>query len=198
MTRRMALAAALAFTTIVTFSVVVFGAQHGVFSDKKASRQAVAEPPADTPEPEATATRVPPPAPLAPVVLTRYVYVDDPAPEAAAPPAAAAAASPPTAAPAASPTRAASPTAQPSATPTTLPPTATPAASAPAQSQSTELEFVGTVTAIDGNVVTFSHEGQLTAVQVGNPSSLTVGTTAHVHAILKSGAYVATEIEAGG
>ena len=208
MTRRMALAVALAFTTVVTFSVMVFGAQHGVFSDKKTTKQeAVAAPPADTPEPEATATAVPapPPAQLDPVVLTRYVYVDDPAAAVAAAPPPAAAASTPTAAPTASPTRAASPTAQPSAIPTQVPPTAVatiaPAASptaAPAQSQPTELEFVGTVTAIDGNVVTFSHGGKLTPVQVGNPSSLSVGATAHVHAVLKSGVYVATEIEAGG
>jgi hypothetical protein len=48
------------------------------------------------------------------------------------------------------------------------------------------------------HVVTFSHGGQLPAVQVGDPSSLTVGATAHVHAILAASGYVATEIEAGG
>jgi hypothetical protein len=208
MQRRLALAVALAFTTLVTFGVVVFGAQHGVFSDKKASAQdAVVEAPADTPAPEPTVAEPPAqaPAPLEPVVLTRYVYVDDPAPAATAAPPPAAVASTPAASPTATPTRAASPTALPSATPTEVPPTAapssTPAATAtpaPASVQATEIEFVGTVTAISGNIVTFSHGGQQTDVRVQDPSSLSTGARVHVHAVLKGGVYVAAEIEAGG
>jgi hypothetical protein len=125
MTRRAALAVAFAFTAIVTFSVVAFGAQHGVFIDQQApARQAVVEPPPDTPEPEATATQFPEPTPLAPVVITRYVYVDDPAPVVAeSRPAVAAAAPPPTEIPtvAASPTSPSTPTKIPTATPHSAP-----------------------------------------------------------------------------
>jgi hypothetical protein len=129
----MALAAALALTTLVTFSVVVFGAQHGVFTDQKAAAQeAVVEPPPDTPEPEATATQVPEPTPLDPIVITRYVYVDDPAPVVAESRPAVATAPP---APTEIPTVAASPT--PRSTPTKVPAAAAPpsAPKAPAQKE---------------------------------------------------------------
>ena len=71
-------------------------------------------------------------------------------------------------------------------------PTATTAAMSP------EIEFVGTVTAISGSEVTFNHGGTLTTVQVPNPGALAVGVTAHVHALLTSSGYVATEVQAGG
>jgi len=202
MQRRLALAVALAFTTLVTFGVMVFGAQNGIFSDKKAAAQdAVAEPPPDTPEAASAAAAPPAPAPaqLEPLVQTRYVYVDDPAP--AGPPPASVA-STPAASPTATPTRSASATALPAATATAIPPTAAPSSTPPATAtaapqsvQASEIEFVGTVTAISGNMVTFSHGGTQTDVQVKDPSSLSIGAQTHVHAILKSGVYVATEIE---
>lgn len=83
-------------------------------------------------------------------------------------------------------------TAQPAPADTSAPaqPTAPPASSLPR-----EIEFIGTVTAIDGNIVTFAHRGALTEVRVtSHISSLEIGARLHVHAVLSGGVYVATEL----
>ena len=211
MPRRISLALALAFTTVVTFAVIAIGAQAGVFSDHKTTDAAAEEAPVDAAvyaaAPEASADA---PATVAPQVImqTDYVDVQDPPP-----PGAVAAANPdatgtsgaaatPTArsaatrTPIATSTTAATATTQPAATATTAPPN--PTATAPAASLPSEIEFVGSVTAINGNQVTFSHGGTLTTVQVSSPGALSVGVTAHVHALLKPAGYVATEVEVGG
>lgn len=85
---------------------------------------------------------------------------------------------------------AATSTAQPADTSAPAQPTAPPASSLPR-----EIEFVGTVTAIDGSIVTFAHRGTLTEVRVtSHLSSLEIGARVHVHAILSGGVYVATEL----
>ncbi|TAK55337.1 MAG: hypothetical protein EPO22_14625 [Dehalococcoidia bacterium] len=210
MPRRISLAVALAFTTVVTFAVIAIGAQSGVFSDHKTSDAAAEEAPAAAAaEAAAPAAPADAPASAAPqvIVQTDYVDVQDPplpAAAATAKPAAAgtadAGASPTassaaTRTPVATRTAAATATTQPAATATAAPskPTATAGASLPA-----EIEFVGSVTAISGNQVTFNHGGALTTVQVSNPGALAVGVTAHVHALLKAGGYVATEVQVGG
>lgn len=62
MTRRLALAVALAFTTVVTFAMVAIGAQAGFFGggNDGAPAEAVA---GQTPTPE-------------PTVITEYIYID--------------------------------------------------------------------------------------------------------------------------
>lgn len=80
MPRRFALAAALAMTVVVTYSLVVVGANAGLFSAKGDQTEA-----ADVPAYVAPAIAAPEEAPTAlptqaPVVITEYVYVDVPAP----------------------------------------------------------------------------------------------------------------------
>lgn len=61
-----------------------------------------------------------------------------------------------------------------------------------------EIEFIGTVTAVSGNMVTFSYgSSQTVVVKVKNEqlSSLNPGTRAHVHAEYEDGVYEAKEIE---
>ena len=103
---------------------------------------------------------------------------------------------PPTSAP---PTQAAAPSATPPA-PTASPRPASTSTPAPAQpsptappSLSSEIEFVGTVTDINGNMVTFAHNGTTTVVRMSQ--SVAVGQRLHVHALLRGGIYVATESE---
>jgi hypothetical protein len=111
---------------------------------------------------------------------------------------AAAATSPTAPAASATATSPAAPTAT-AAQPTQAPaqPTATAIPTQP-PSQPAEIEFVGTVTAINGSIVTFSHRGTPTQVKVTSGlSQLGIGTIAQVHARLQDGVYVATEIETG-
>ncbi len=206
MPRRISLAIALAFTTVVTFAVIAIGAQAGVFSEHKTSNAAAEEAPAVAPaDPAAAVAPADAPASAAPQVIveTDYVDVQDPPPTSAstAKPATtetaratSTAAAGTTRTPVATQTAGATATTPPVSTATAVPanPTATSAA-APA-----EIEFVGSVTAISGNQVTFNHGGILTTVQVSNPGALAVGVTAHVHALLKPGGYVATEVQVGG
>ena len=70
MTRRLALAVALAFTTVVTFALVAIGAQAGLFGDggkdgapAEASVGETATPTGQTPAAE-------------PTVVTEYIYID--------------------------------------------------------------------------------------------------------------------------
>ncbi len=210
MPRRIAMALALAFTVVVTVAIVGVGAQAGMFSNHKdaTAEEQYAETPADTPVP-APAVNQAPPAPRDPIIVTEYVYVDEPG-RPAAPSAAPKAKPSPGASPAArasqtpepEPTERPAPTAtKPAATATPPPaPASPPTQPAPAQpSQPKDLEFVGTVTAVSGDQVTFSYGGGKTVVvQVSDPEALDVGTTAHVHAKLTSSGYVATEIENGG
>ena len=206
MQRRISLAVALAFTTVVTFAVIAIGAQAGVFSEHKASNAAAEEAPAVAPADAAAAPGDAPVSAPQVIVETEYVDVQDPPaagnPSAAnpAPSATVRAAATLTTGPGATRTAAATQTAKATATTPPAPtgtagqpkPTATTAA-APA-----EIEFVGSVTAINGNQVTFQHGGSLTTVQVSNPGALAVGVSAHVHALLKPGGYVATEVQVGG
>ncbi|MBI5284742.1 MAG: hypothetical protein HY874_06575 [Chloroflexi bacterium] len=212
MPRRIALALALAITTVVTFAVIAVGAQAGIFSaDHAAKAEVIEDVPADTTAPEVPAESAEPQAPALPepVVITEYVYVDETAV------AVQAADVPSSATPKANPSaRAAAPTAKASATaaaatePAAPSATAVPAATAtaPAQQQPTapaaqkqELEFKGTVTAIDGDQVTFAHGGTTTTVRVTkNLDALSIGTKATVHALLTSSGYVAKEIAIGG
>jgi outer membrane biosynthesis protein TonB len=214
MRRRAALAGALALTTIVTFVLVLAGMQGGIFSKKSGGDESTPAVAAESTDDLAGALQylaAISPVPQQPV--TEYVYVDGPA----APPVVRYVTVPSTPAsgqapPAAQPTQvqpAEQPT-QPAPSPTRTAPSPTPvaeeeapAAPPPAPPQQAgptdETEFTGTVTAIDGNLVTFSHGGTSTVVQVGSGlSSLEIGTTAHVHALLLSSGWVAKEIELGG
>ena len=176
----------------------------------------------------APADTAPAPAEEGPFVVTDYVYIDEPGapvgvrgtraaswpatpapaalkaaskataqsqPAATAQPAAAI---PTQAAPESTATEPPAPTStpQPAAAPTQPPVQPSPP---PAPSQPNEIEFTGTVTAIDGNTVTFAHGGKWTPVTVTKKlSDLEIGTRAKVHARLSGGAYIATEIEVGG
>ena len=209
MTRRISLAVALAFTTVVTFAVIAVGGQAGFFSGGKPSKAAatVEQQPETVTAPAAPvpAQEAPAPASAEPVVITSYVYIQDTpvagAPAAAQPVAtnpaqatstAAAVATQPTA-PAATRTAVPSPTTAPAPTATAAQPTIAAPPALPA-----EIEFVGTVTAISGDQVTFLHGSTKTTIKVTNPGALSVGASAHVHAVLTSSGYVATEVQAGG
>ena len=213
MPRRIALALALAITTVVTFAVIAVGAQAGIFSaDHAAKAEGIADTPADAavPEPPAESAAAPAPALPEPIVITEYVYVDETAvavrnadnPAGATPkanPSATAAA--PTAAKASATAAAATEPAAPSATAvpeaTATAPAQQPPAPPPAGPK--ELEFTGTVTAINGDQVTFAHGGTTTTVRVTqNLGALSIGTNATVHALLLSSGYVAKEIQLGG
>ena len=120
-------------------------------------------------------------------------------PPAAAPPAAAI---PTQAAPESTATQPSASTATklPAATSTPKPAATAPSAPAqptapPASSQPTEIEFIGTVTAVNGNMVTFLHGGVSTAVRV--TQQFAIGAQVHVHAFLSGGVYVAVQVEAG-
>ena len=63
MTRRLALAVALAFTTVVTFAMVAIGAQAGLFGGGSDGAPADAAAGEATPTPE-------------PTVITEYIYID--------------------------------------------------------------------------------------------------------------------------
>jgi hypothetical protein len=58
-----------------------------------------------------------------------------------------------------------------------------------------EDEFEGTVTAIDGAMVTFAHDGGESVVQVEDAEELEVGMRVKVHAIRIGDNWVAKEIE---
>jgi hypothetical protein len=211
MPRRISIAAALALTTIVTFALIAIGSQAGIFSESKpSSANAAASAPSAVVPAVPAAPEAPTAAPTsaAPQVIVQTDYVDviDPpppsnvsgttpangkTPETGATPSASAAA---TRTALATATARATATASPPATATAAPPMPT----ATTASLPSEIEFVGTVTAIDGNQVTFNHGGSLTTVQVSNPGALSIGDTAHVHALLKSTGYVATEVQVGG
>ena len=81
MQRRIALAVALAFTIVTSFSVITVGARSELFGDDASGE----EPPAavllgaSPVEPTAAPAQVAPYAPE-PIVVTAYVYVDEPAP----------------------------------------------------------------------------------------------------------------------
>jgi hypothetical protein len=77
MPRRLALAVALALTSIATFGIIAVAAQTGMFGEHRPTAVQAVEQPAVAPtEPPAAPTDAPPPA--TPVVVTDYVYVDDP------------------------------------------------------------------------------------------------------------------------
>lgn len=221
MQRRFALAAALAFTIVVTAGVLALGSAASWFGGGK--KPASAQPAVASAQPAQSAPQAPAPAeaPPDPIYRTEYVYLDQPAANgarASAPRPAVPAPQDQTAAQGAAPTVVATAPAAPSATPAPQP-TSPPAPTAPAphpptatppppptqappppsgQGQPHELEFTGTVTAINGNVVTFSHGGTSTDVTVNQGlGSLSIGTRAHVHAILNGGHYVADEIDTG-
>ncbi len=125
MDRRLALAVALALTSVATFGVIAVAAQTGFFGDHPPkTAQAVAQPTAAHSDLPVPPTDVAPTA--TPVVVTDYVYVDDPTrtpePQVVEPSATAAPASPTTEAPA---------TATSTRTPSNVP------AAAPAQAQPT-------------------------------------------------------------
>jgi len=213
MPRRIALALALAITTVVTFAVIAVGAQAGIFSaDHAAKAEGNADLSADATVPEVPAEPAAPEAPILPdpIIVTEYVYVDEtavavrnadapagatPKADPSATPALPAAAKATATAAAATEPAAPSATAVPASTATA--PAQQPPAPPPAQQQ--ELEFTGAVTAIEGDQVTFAHGGTTTTVRVTkNLGSLSIGTTATVHAILVSSGYVAKEFEIRG
>lgn len=74
MQRRIALSLSLAFTTVVMFAMVAVGAQAGFFSEQ---RRAAASP-AVASAGAATDTVAAAPAPEDPIIVTDYVYVDEP------------------------------------------------------------------------------------------------------------------------
>jgi hypothetical protein len=215
----MALAAALAFTTIVTFALVLTGTRGGLFSNRDDSNGDVTAAAAE-PSPEEIAGALQylasagvPPA-QEPEYVTEYVYVDEPsgpptvryvtapsAPGGRVPLVAQPTAPPAPAAPAPEPTEPAWEPTQPAPPPlpTEAPPPPPPPAPTSPPRQSGPLdedEFSGTVTAINGNVVTFAHDGTTTDVKVTEDlDRLDVGTRAKVHALLLSSGWVAKEIE---
>jgi hypothetical protein len=221
MQRRVALAIALALTIVTAFSIIVVGTRTGLFGNDH-SAAAVAEftaatvpaAPSATPSPPQVAAQAPDP-----IVVTEYVYLDEPAPAAARPqngaaPSAASASgqaaddsgeqedvdevptrAPQPTQPAAHPTAPLSQPTPPPAQPTSPPPPTQPPAP-PAPTGPSELEFTGAVTAINGEIVTWSHDDTTTAVRVTeNLDRLQVGTRAKVHAIRTASGYVAKEIE---
>ncbi len=223
----LALALALTVVTTFSIVVVgartgLFGGDDSAEADQQFAAVA---PPTNTPIPPPPAEPTQQAwAPREPVYVTEYVYVDEPAPAAQprlqatsntipttapAPTGAAAdesqaqptapAAEQPTQPPAVAPTLpAAQPTAPPAVptTPPTTVPTTPPAPAAPPSGQG-ELEFTGTVSAMSGSMVTFTHGGSSTIVKITkNLDRLHVGSTVKVHAIwVQSGYYVAKEIE---
>jgi hypothetical protein len=210
MQRRWALAAALALTTIVTFALVLVGARGGLFGEGDTGPAAATT---QEPSPEEIALALQelasagvPPAAEEQRVITEYVYVEEPPPPPSVryitqpAPTSAAPALAPTALPA--PTEVLdAPTEVPLSTPAS--PTAPAAPSAtprPAQSGPLdEDEFTGTVTAINGDLVTFAHGGSETVVRVtSGMADLHVGTVAQVHALLLSSGWIAKEIEIEG
>src|SRR3990172_2989304 len=68
MTRRLALAVALAFTTVVTFALVAIGAQAGLFGDGGKDSA-----PAEASVGETATGQTPTPEPT---VVTEYIYID--------------------------------------------------------------------------------------------------------------------------
>ena len=68
MTRRLALAVALAFTTVVTFALVAIGAQAGLFGDGGKDGQ-----PAEASVGETATGQTPTPQPT---IVTEYIYID--------------------------------------------------------------------------------------------------------------------------
>ena len=238
MQRRFALAISLALTTVVTFGIIVVGAQAGFFNGHKgASAEQVSAGPLvqNTAPPRVSDAQ--PAANQDPLVVTDYVYIDqtpvpirvratratsstapppqgltaqskpttpsssdatqpgdptqpakpstgDPSP-AAVPPASA-----PPSQPVAPSATALAPTAspQPAPTSTAAPPSPTSAPGLPG-----EIEFVGTVTAISGNMITFAHDSTTTVVRLS--LQVAMGQRLHVHALLQAGVYVATELE---
>jgi hypothetical protein len=204
MPRRIALAVALAFTTTVTFVIVAVGWEAGVFgggggSGGTASAEEIAGAlqylaAMASPSPTAGAATA---KSAGPRVVTEYVYVYEDVPGASAPVPSgtdAGSAAQPTDEPPTPPA-----TERPSATPveaTPLPPTPPPTAE-PSRSLPTELEFTGTVTAIEGDLVTWNYGGGALTTRVSQQiEDLRVGAAAKVHAMLvSSGEYVAKEIE---
>jgi hypothetical protein len=78
MPRRFALAVALAFTIVVSYSLIVVGASSGLFDTKsKPSEAAQSAGPAVPPRAVAEDDEIPPPTP-SPVIVTEYIYVDVP------------------------------------------------------------------------------------------------------------------------
>ncbi|HYM15585.1 MAG TPA: hypothetical protein VEZ14_08495 [Dehalococcoidia bacterium] len=76
MTRRIALAVALTLTTITTFGIVALAAQTGMFGAPPSKTTSVLARHAVPPPPSATSA---PPAPTpTPIVITDYIYIDDP------------------------------------------------------------------------------------------------------------------------
>jgi hypothetical protein len=213
MPRRIALAASLALTVIVGFAVLALGWYGGLVGGGPAPDEALAEDTLAVAEPTVPEPPPPPPPAAEPVVITEYVYVDGepmtitvPAPARAAVPVTA---PPPTGgpvepveepgdpstaeAPPPPPTAQPQPTAAPEPTPPPVP------TDPPAREGPQEIEFEGTVTAIEGDVVTFEDDGSMVDVRVTEDlDRLSVGTEAKVHAIRVSGGYVSKEIEVGG
>ena len=213
MSRRISLAFALAFTTVVTFAVVVLGANSGVFSDAPKEDAAAGMEVHPTPAPPAVVAPGAAPAPageMTPQVIIEYQYVDVTvsAPAAVGPtrPAGAPPVTPTPATPAATQVDDGAPSPSPSpvapAPPTVAPPSPTAPATATTAASATpapkkELEFTGTVTSVSGDLVTFSYGGDKTVtvrVVTMSTSLLPTGTRAHVHALLLSDGYVAKEI----
>jgi hypothetical protein len=80
MQRRIALAIALAFTIVTSFSVITVGARTGLFGDDASGEEPPkAVVPAASPAVPTAAAQVAPYVPE-PIVVTEYVYVDEPAP----------------------------------------------------------------------------------------------------------------------
>jgi hypothetical protein len=194
-------------TTITTFALIALGTRGGLFGTSGEDDAAAS---AASPDDVAAALQYlaaqEQAASPAPQVVTEYVYLDAPA-------------DPPQityvtrtgGAPAASqtlapgPTQAAPPTVpaqEPTATlpteqPTRVPPTVAATPVSPERSVTGEDEFQGTVTAINGEMVTFARQGGAIVVQVGDPGVLDVGMTVKVHAIRVGDTWVAKEIEFG-
>lgn len=217
MQRRIALAVAFTLTVVASFAMVVVGRQAGLFGGGSGSGEEAAVA-ADAGADDLgaalrylAAINAPAPEPV-----TEYVYVDEPAgpPQityvtrgggsgAAPSPPQAAVPAPPQAAPELAEEdetveREPEQPSQPEPTPNEEPTAPAPPPSQPQPNDERgEEEFTGTVTAMSGDIVTFSHDGESVSVRVTERDlgRLRVGATAKVHAIRTSSSWVAKEIE---
>jgi hypothetical protein len=211
MQRRFALALALSVTTVTVFGLVALGTRGGLFgagTTGEPAAEASADEIAGALQYLAAVSSEPTAA--APEVVTEYVYVDAPAgppqvryittsgnaPASAAPPTAAGPA--PASGPGDIPEEHAEPTvdAPAPATPAQPPPEHEDDDEGGGGGERTEDEFVGIVSAVNGELVTFSHDGTSTVVRVTKKlDELQPGVRAKVHALLLADGWVAKEIE---
>jgi hypothetical protein len=208
----MALAMALALTTVTVFGLFALGLRGGLFGRPDTGEKTVsAEPQHDVVAALQYLAAIG--AQQTPDVVTEYIYVDAPADppqvtyvtRAGAPGAASrpqVVATPSTAVPVAEPTEQEVESPTPALPPPTVPPSPPPASGDDGRGgdgedgpSPSEDEFEAVVSAINGDVVTFEHRGELVEARVTDSSDLSVGMEVKVHLIRVGDDWVAKEIE---